>query len=112
MFFIGPSGYIITLILTAFLPVIMLVVSPMQSLRPGWPSESEWRSSHSCEEKVDRLSFGKAYSIDLAIDMMLDSEAGWMPPVTQFTGIIVIPKVSSCTSPVLTGNGNKAPPSV
>ena len=112
MFFIGPSGYIITLMLTAFLPVIMLVVSPMQNLRLGWSSENERLASHSVERQIDRVMESKAFSMDVACDLVADSANEWVPRIRLISGLIYSPKATLCASPVLAGNTNKAPPVV
>ena len=110
MFFIGPSGYIITLMLTAFLPVIMLVVSPMQNLSLGWSSDNERLACHSDESQIDRLLLSKAYSMDVACDLMTNSDSEWVPPVRWISGLLTSPKATLCVSLVLAGNTNKAPP--
>jgi len=108
MFFIGQSGYIITLLLTAFLPLFMLVAKPgpaqqFMNLTPSGPVTSYFSEDHSSKSDTRQ-----EHTHDAELKPVIQEELR-LPPERNLKKR-VFHHLCVFVAPPLLNKTNKAPP--
>jgi hypothetical protein len=110
MFFVGQSGYIITLLLTAFLPVFMLMAKPAPGIQQNIPADSGQAISHLFQHHGFQASDLRVQSPDSELRPGLKYE--WMPLFSTKLKKRVFHYLCIFVAPTLFIKTNKAPPAV
>lgn len=110
MFFIGQSGYIITLLLTAILPLFMLVAKPGTGHQHATLTSSGPVTSHFFQDHFSKLSAQKEFIKDIEINPVIPDKL--IPPPERNLKKRVFHYLCVFVAPTLLNNTNKAPPAL
>ena len=109
MFFVGQSGYIITLLLTAFLPVFLLMANPGTGVQHFEPTDSG-QISHLTTVHISLGSYSKEQCSDQDSVSVFQDE---LPPLfSRSLRKEHIPNWNVFSGPSLILKTNKSPPVV
>lgn len=108
MFFIGQSGFIITLLLTAFLPLYMLVVKPGPAQQSGKLAVSGPVTIHLIQDHFLKVPVHQEHFQVIDLKPFIQDEL--MLPAERNLKKRVFPHSLAFVVPSLLNRTNKAPP--